>query len=88
MSEKSEVNGLFTVYVPPEVKPFETAARIYMAKCGDNPDDNVPQGHPTLDGVVVHVPVWCFAAKDMIDLAFKLQAMKEAAAAGPLVLKS
>lgn len=75
-------------YVPPEVKPYEMAARIYLKKCGTDPDAEVPQAHPTLAGVVVKIPVWCFAAQELIDLSRKITAMREAHETPPAVMPS
>lgn len=75
-------------FVPAEVKPFERAARIYLAMRGDNPYDHIPQAHPRLEGVVVKVPVWCFAAGELIDLSFKLSALKKASEPENVVVKA
>lgn len=64
-------------HVPPEVKPFEMAARIYLKKTGGNPNALVPQPHPQFEGVMVHVPLWCFAARELIDLSYRLTSIRE-----------
>lgn len=71
-------NAIGEVYVPEHLKPLEMAARIYLKKRGASADDNVPQAHPTLAGVVVLTPVWCFVAEELIDLSMKLTSIKEA----------
>lgn len=71
-------NAAPEVYVPPEVKPFEMAARIYLKKTGGDPNALVPQAHPKFEGVVMHVPLWCFAARELIDLSYRLTAIREA----------
>lgn len=72
------MNNTPETHVPDEVKPYEMAARIYLKKTGGNPDALMPQQHPKFEGVVVHVPLWCFAARELINLSFQLTSMREA----------
>lgn len=69
----------FTRFIPEEVRPYEMAARIYMKKKGGiDPESDVPRAHPTIEGVLVYVPAWCFVAQELIDLSMMLNSIREA----------
>lgn len=79
---QEELIGL-EVIVPEEVRPYEQAARAYMKLRGEltgieeTPDDFVPQAHPTLQDVLVKMPMWVFSAQRLIELSLMLTALRQ-----------
>ncbi len=59
-------------------KPYETAARIYCAKMGWDPDESIQLPHPTIVGHEIEVPRWELAAEELIEFSAKLSSLKEA----------
>lgn len=66
--------------------PLETAARAYMERLEQNPDEAIPGPHP--DGLMVpyHRPAWLFAADKLLDLQMMLVSLREAAPQKPAIV--
>lgn len=72
-----------TPYKPSDIEhSFERAARILCDKRGVNADEvQIRQGESVLQGVVslLEVPLWVYAAEELIVLSQCLTSLKEAA---------
>lgn len=76
---------------PPELVPYERAARIYCERFRLDPDEQIPAPHPMGLHLPYAVPFWWQIAERMIDLSALLSAMKaskDEAAAPKIVVPS
>lgn len=70
---------------PAHLQPLEAAARIYCAKVGINPDEQIQTPHPLGLALPFSVPRWTIEAERLLDLSMMLTAIKEAANAKPKI---
>lgn len=64
---------------PPNLTPYERAARIFCLKSGLNPDATVHLEHPTFHGTMIQTTQWELTAERMYDLSLLMVSMREAA---------
>lgn len=63
---------------PTHLAPMEAAARIFCAKIGADPDEQVRVPHPFIQGAAITAPFWYGPAEELLHLATMLTALKEA----------
>lgn len=71
---------------PAHLAPLETAARIFCAKIGVDPDEQVRMPHPLIRGATIGTPFWHGPAEEMLHLSAMLASFKEAADMTPKVV--
>lgn len=62
-------------------KLYETAARLYCQRIGENPDERIPMPDPKIPGVQLPGRMWWLGAEKIHDMSMLLTSMKDAALA-------
>lgn len=66
-------------YTVKELRAMEPAARKLCNKQEKDPDQMLEEPHPNVAGVMVPVPQWAIAARELVYLSQMLTSLKEAA---------
>lgn len=73
------INGNHEQDIPPHMRPYERAARIYCERAGFDPDQTAQVPHPLMAGALVEsLPYWTEVAERLMDLSMLLGCMKAA----------
>lgn len=72
---------------PEHLAPLEAAARIFCAKIGANPDEQVQVPHPFIQGAAISAPLWYGPAEELLHLATMIASLKEANSAPKVIVQ-